>query len=189
MVVPLAQPSARDQPTVSRTKKPSRCSRAARPDASGSGSPGVQTWRPPGSLHTKLVPRAELAAATRLDMVSVNVARAASPALAGVVIARSGVPPVFAITATAAAVLTPMLPAWRRPRVTRGEREPFLPAVVAGGRCVGHEPVVRRTLLRFATFMPPARVAAPATDRKPAARTRPRRLRAALSSGLLTAAD
>jgi MFS family permease len=111
------------------------------------------TWQ---ALITELVPRTELAAATRLDMVSVNVARAAGPALAGVVIARWGVPPVFAVTAAAAGVLTLVLLAWRRPRVTRSEREPFLPALVAGGRYVRHEPVVRRILLRFAAFMAPA---------------------------------
>ncbi|MGZ4590518.1 MAG: MFS transporter, partial [Actinomycetes bacterium] len=36
------------------------------------------------------------------------------------------------------------------------EREPFAPALVAGGRYVRHEPVVRRILLRFATFIWPA---------------------------------
>src|SRR5687767_6507320 len=76
------------------------------------------------SLITELVPRNELAAATRLDMVSVNVARAAGPAIAGVVIARWGVPPVFALTAVCASVLAVILLAWRRPRVTHGEREP-----------------------------------------------------------------
>ncbi|AGZ42689.1 MFS transporter [Actinoplanes friuliensis] len=111
------------------------------------------TWQ---ALITELVPRAELAAATRLDMISVNVARAAGPALAGVVIARWGVPPVFAITAAAAGILTLVLLAWRRPRVNRGEREPFLPALRAGGRYVRHEPVVRRTLVRFAGFLAPA---------------------------------
>jgi MFS family permease len=45
------------------------------------------TWQ---SLITELVPRHELTAATRLDMVSVNVARAAGPALAGVIIAHWG---------------------------------------------------------------------------------------------------
>ncbi len=108
------------------------------------------------SLITELVPRHELAAATRLDMVSVNVARAAGPALAGVVIASWGVAPVFAITAVASTFLAVVLLAWRRPRVTRGEREPFIPALVAGGRYVRHEPVVRRILLRFASFVAPA---------------------------------
>jgi MFS family permease len=111
------------------------------------------TWQ---ALITELVPRNELAAATRLDMVSVNVARAAGPALAGFVIARWGVPPVFGMTAVAASCLALVLLAWRRPRVAHGEREPFLPALVAGGRYVRHEPVVRRILLRFATFIWPA---------------------------------
>ena len=108
------------------------------------------------SLITELVPRNELAAATRLDMVSVNVARAAGPALAGFVIARWGVPPVFALTAVCASLLAVVLLAWRRPRVTHGEREPFLPALVAGGRYVRHEPVVRLILVRLASFMLPA---------------------------------
>jgi MFS family permease len=111
------------------------------------------TWQ---ALITELVPRTELAAATRLDMVSVNVSRAAGPALAGLVIAHWGVPPVFAMTAAAAGVLAVVLLAWRRPRVTHGEREPFLPALVAGGRYVRHEPVVRRILLRLAAFIAPA---------------------------------
>jgi MFS family permease len=41
------------------------------------------TWQ---ALITELVPRGEFAAATRLDMVSVNVSRAAGPALAGFLI-------------------------------------------------------------------------------------------------------
>ncbi len=111
------------------------------------------TWQ---AMITELVPRSELAAATRLDMVSVNVARAAGPALAGFVIARWGIPPVFAMTAVTAGFLALVLLAWPRPRVRHGEREPFIPALVAGGRYVRHEPVVRRILLRFATFIWPA---------------------------------
>jgi len=111
------------------------------------------TWQ---ALITELVPRNELAAATRLDMVSVNVARAAGPALAGLVIAHWGVPPVFALNAVAVSVLAVVLLAWRRPRHTHAEREPFLPALIAGGRYVRHEPVVRRTLFRLATFIAPA---------------------------------
>src|SRR5207244_7932428 len=78
------------------------------------------------------------------------------PALAGLVIAHWGVPPVFALNAAAGCVLGMVLLAWRRPRASYGERERFLPALRAGGRYVRHEPVVRRILLRFATFMAPA---------------------------------
>ena len=111
------------------------------------------TWQ---SLITELVPRSELAAATRLDMVSVNVSRAAGPAIAGVVIASWGVPPVFALNAAAAAFLIVVLLLWRRPTAVRSDRERFLPALRAGGRYVRHEPVIRTMLLRFVTFVFPA---------------------------------
>src|SRR4029453_13139742 len=51
------------------------------------------------SLIPELVPRTQLRAATRLEMVSVNLARAAGPALAGLVIAVLGVPVVFGLNA------------------------------------------------------------------------------------------
>ena len=112
------------------------------------------TWQ---SLITELVPREELAAATRLDMVSVNVSRAAGPAIAGFVIAVWGVPPVFALNAAAAAVLTDRLAGLAATRGTRPKRPGAVPArAAAGGRYVRHEPVIRTILLRFATVMFPA---------------------------------
>ncbi|UKA64369.1 MFS transporter [Arthrobacter sp. FW306-04-A] len=122
--------------------------------AVGCGAAMLQpVWQ---SLIAEIVPRDKLAAATRLDMVSVNVSRAAGPALAGLVIAHLGVPPVFVINAAAGCTLAIVLLAWRRPRVARGERERFLPALRAGTRYVRHEPVIRRILLRFAIFVSPA---------------------------------
>ena len=111
------------------------------------------TWQ---ALITELVPRSEFAAATRLDMVSVNVSRAAGPALAGFVIAAWGVAPVFALNAAVTLVFAAILLAWRRPTQTTAERERFLPAMRAGSRYVRHEPVVRTLLLRFASFIFPA---------------------------------
>jgi MFS family permease len=111
------------------------------------------TWQ---SLITELVPRDEIAAATRLDMVSVNVSRAAGPAIAGFVIAAWGVPPVFALNAALTTILVVVLLLWRRPPADRGHRERFLPALRAGGRYVRHEPVIRTILLRFVTFVFPA---------------------------------
>jgi MFS family permease len=114
----------------------------------------VSTWQP---LITELVPRAHFAQAIRLDMVSVNVARAVGPAIAGVVIAAWGVPPVFAINAACTLFLIVALLAWRRPPVDAPvARERFLPALRAGGRYVRHEPVVRLILLRLAIFVAPA---------------------------------
>jgi MFS family permease len=111
------------------------------------------TWQ---SLITELVPRKEFAAATRLDMVSVNVSRAAGPAIAGFVIAAWGVPPVFALNVATGAVLLIILLAWRRPTITAAQRERFVPALRSGGRYVRHEPVIRAILLRFASFIFPA---------------------------------
>jgi MFS family permease len=111
------------------------------------------TWQ---AMITELVPRSEFAAATRLDMVSVNVSRAAGPALAGFVIAAWGISPVFALNAALTLVFAGILLAWRRPTQTSAQRERFLPAMRAGGRYVRHEPVVRTLLLRFATFVFPA---------------------------------
>lgn len=108
------------------------------------------------ALITELVPRTELAAAIRLDGVSVNVARAVGPALAGLVIAIWGIPLVFALTAATAGFLGVLLVAWRRRPVTSGERDPFLPALVAGGRYVRNEPVVRDILIRLGCFIIPA---------------------------------
>ena len=111
------------------------------------------TWQ---SMITELVPREEFAAATRLDMVSVNVSRAAGPAIAGFVIATWGVPPVFALTVVTGAVLLIILLLWRRPTVHAAHRERFLPALRSGSRYVRHEPVIRAILLRFASFIFPA---------------------------------
>ena len=113
----------------------------------------LPTWQP---LITELVPRSQIAAATRLDMVSVNVARAVGPAIAGLVIAGFGVPPVFAFNAACTLFLILALLAWRRePAVTTRARERFLPALRAGGRYVRHEPVVRTILFRLAMFVAP----------------------------------
>ena len=111
------------------------------------------TWQ---ALITELVPRGEFAAATRLDMVSVNVSRAAGPALAGFLIAAWGVAPVFAFNAAVTLAFAVILLAWRRPVQTSAGREQFLPAMRTGGRYVRHEPVVRTLLLRFASFVFPA---------------------------------
>jgi MFS family permease len=104
----------------------------------------------------ELVPRTQLRAATRLEMVGVNVARAGGPALAGLVIARFGVPWVFALNALSVIFLAIALVFWRRPSAgLQATRERFVPALRAGGRYVWHEPVVRRILLRAALFIMP----------------------------------
>src|SRR5829696_2625472 len=108
------------------------------------------------SVIPELVPRTQLGAATRLEMVGVNFARSVGPAFAGLVIAWSGVPAVFALNALSVTFLAIALIFWRR-RQTASEvgRERFVPALRAGGRYVWHEPVVRRILLRTMLFIAP----------------------------------
>lgn len=113
----------------------------------------VPTWQ---SLIPEVVPRDQIGPAARLDMISVNVARAIGPAIAGALIALFGVPAVFAANACCVAVMAVILLLWRRPREGNVNRERFLPALRAGGRFVRHEPVVRRILARLALFVAPA---------------------------------
>src|SRR5215217_5152264 len=114
----------------------------------------LPTW---AATVPELVPRTQLRAASRLDLVSVNVSRAVGPALAGVVIAHfGGVPVVFALNAASVVFLAVALLLWRRSSPAPSRRERFVPALRAGGRYVWHEPVVRRILLRAILFVAPA---------------------------------
>ena len=113
------------------------------------------TWQ---SVIPELVPRSQVGAATRLEMVGINVGRALGPAIAGVVIAVAGVWNVFALNALSVVFLAVVLLLWRRtpPPGPRPSRERFVPALRAGARYVRHEPVVRRILLRAVLFLAPA---------------------------------
>src|SRR6476660_2732003 len=71
----------------------------------------LPTW---ASTIPELVPRSELRAASRLDLVSVNVSRAIGPAIAGFVIAHlGGASVVFALNAASVVFLAIALLAWR----------------------------------------------------------------------------
>jgi MFS family permease len=111
-----------------------------------------------GASIPELVPRAQLRAATRLDLVNVNLSRAIGPALAGVVIAQlGGVPVVFALNAVSVIFLAIAVLLWRRPQSqVDSPRERFVPALRAGGRYIWNDPVVRRILLRAIVFITPA---------------------------------
>jgi len=119
------------------------------------GAVQLPAW---GATIPELVPRTQVRAASRLDLVSVNVSRAIGPALAGLVIAHlGGVPVVFALNAVSVVFLAIALLLWRRPQAALGNgRERFVPALRAGGRYVWHDPVVRRILLRVIIFVAPA---------------------------------
>jgi MFS family permease len=119
------------------------------------GAVQLPAW---GATVPELVPRTQLRAASRLDLVSVNASRAIGPALAGLIIAHlGGVPVVFALNAVSVVFLAIALLLWRRPQAGPGNgRERFVPALRAGGRYVWHDQVVRRILLRAIIFIAPA---------------------------------
>nr|WP_221381682.1 MFS transporter [Actinoplanes polyasparticus] len=108
------------------------------------------------ALIPDLVPRPQLANASALGAISMNLARAVGPAVAGVLIARTGAGVVFALNAATFALFTFVLWRWRPPLVTTAAApERFAAAVRAGGRYVRHSPVVRRILLRATLFLVP----------------------------------
>ena len=114
----------------------------------------LPTW---AATVPEIVPRSELRAASRLDLVGVNVSRAIGPALAGFIIAHlGGASAVFALNAASVVVLAIALLAWRRTNLQVASRERFVPALRAGARYVWHEPVVRRIMLRAIMFVAPA---------------------------------
>jgi MFS family permease len=104
-----------------------------------------------------LVPRSQLQSASALGAISVNAARSIGPAIAGVLIARTGVPVVFALNAVAFLIFAAALYRWRpTPADTSGVPERFTAALRAGGRYVRHSPIVQRLLLRALVFILPA---------------------------------
>jgi MFS family permease len=109
------------------------------------------------SLVPDLVPRDQVHPAAALSSISINIARAAGPALAGVVIARFGVGAVFAVNVAMYLLFLGVLIVWRPPAgTTVKQAEGFLSALRAGGRYVRYAPVVRRILLRTTLFLVPA---------------------------------
>jgi MFS family permease len=108
------------------------------------------------ALVPELVPRAAITDAAALSSVGINVARAIGPALAGIVIARLGVPYVFAANALSFLLFLAVLLAWRGYQRPETRAEPFIDATRAGLRYVLHAGVVRRLLVQLAVFMVPA---------------------------------
>ncbi len=110
-----------------------------------------------GALIPDLVPRSELVEASALGAISVNVARAAGPAIAGFLIAATGAALVFVLNAVAALAFAAILVLGRiGPKGVADDRERFTAALSAGGRYVRHTRVVRRILLRAVLFVVPA---------------------------------
>jgi MFS family permease len=111
------------------------------------------TWQ---AIIPELVPRSQLASASALGAISMNLARAVGPAIAGVLIARTGAGVVFGLNTLSFVIFALVLWRWRPATTgTVGEPERFTAAVRSGGRYVRYSPVVRRILLRAALFLVP----------------------------------
>lgn len=104
----------------------------------------------------ELVPRSHLQSAAALGSINVNVARSVGPAVAGFLVAQTGVAVVFAVNAVSYLIFALALVRWR-PGDARAVDVPerFTSALRAGGRYVRHSPVVRRLLLRATLFLVP----------------------------------
>lgn len=108
------------------------------------------------ALVPELVPRSMLASASTLSGVSVNLARAVGPAVAGLLVAGVGPAAVFAINAASFLTYAVVLAFSPIPAADPAEfPERFGPALRVGSRYVRHSPVVRRILLRSALFVVP----------------------------------
>jgi MFS family permease len=91
-----------------------------------------------------LVPRPELGQAASLSSISVNLARAMGPAIAGALVLRLGVGGLFALNAASSVLFALVLLRSPTPAHPAGPRQALLSGFEAGGRYVRHAPVVRR---------------------------------------------
>jgi MFS family permease len=109
------------------------------------------------ALLPDLIPRPELPSASALGSININLGRAVGPAIAGVLIAQTGVGAVFALNTATFLVFGLVVAAWRPPAgATPQFPERFVSALRAGGRYVRYAPVVRRMLVRSVLFLMPA---------------------------------
>jgi MFS family permease len=105
----------------------------------------------------ELVPRQELEPAVSLNGISMNLARAAGPALGGAVVALAGTGATFLCNAASFVAVIVPLARWRRPpREGRLPPEELLGAMRAGVRYVRHSPDLQRVLWRTGSFVLPA---------------------------------
>jgi MFS family permease len=101
----------------------------------------------------ELVPRELLPAAVSLSSMGVNIARAAGPAIAGLLIASLGVASVFIFNAASTALTIVVLWRWQRtPRAAGLPPEPFWSALRIGARYARNNPQLGAVLIRSAAF-------------------------------------
>jgi len=108
-------------------------------------------WR---AILPELVPKEDLAAASALNGIEFNLARAVGPALAGAIISVAGVAAAFAANFLSFFGVILVVARWKRP--VRGRSAPpesFSGATVAAIRYVRHSPAILTVLLRTGVVM------------------------------------
>jgi len=109
------------------------------------------------AIIPELVPRDEIPAAVSLNGISMNLARAAGPALGGLLVAAAGVGFAFAANALSYLGVIGAIARWQRPpREARLPPEELIGAMRAGLRYVRHSAPLRLVLVRVAVFVLPA---------------------------------
>ena len=109
------------------------------------------TWR---ALLPELVPKEDLPAASALNGIEFNVARATGPALAGALIAIAGVGAAFVVNVFSFMGVILVVARWKRPdKVRTGPAETLGGATVAAVRYVRNAPLTRAVILRAGVVM------------------------------------
>ncbi len=108
-------------------------------------------WR---AILPELVPKEDLAAASALNGIEFNLARAVGPALAGAIISLAGVATAFAANFVSFFGVILVVARWKRPvRKRSAPPESFSGATVAAIRYVQHSPAILTVLLRTGVVM------------------------------------
>jgi MFS family permease len=108
-------------------------------------------WR---AILPELVPKEDLAAASALNGIEFNLARAVGPALAGTIISVAGVATAFVANFVSFFGVILVVAKWKRPvRKRSAPPESFSGATVAAIRYVRHSPAILTVLLRTGVAM------------------------------------
>jgi MFS family permease len=106
------------------------------------------------AIMPELVPRSDLPAAIALNSVGFNLARAAGPALGGLVVAAVGPGAAFMLNAVSFVGVMIVLYLWpRKPEVSPSNPESVGSAILAGFRYVRFAPEMHSVLIRSGTFV------------------------------------
>jgi MFS family permease len=109
------------------------------------------TW---GAILPELVPKDDLIAASALNGIEFNLARAVGPALAGLVIAAAGVATAFVVNFVSFFGVILVVARWKRPiRKRTAPPETLTGATVAAIRYVRHSPTILTVVVRTGIVM------------------------------------